>query len=168
MHMKTLMKKFLLGLLVVTMVLGTVGTSASAAAKKSYSKNDLRLLTTIIYCEAGNEPYKGKVAVGNVVLNRVKSKKFPNTVKGVIYQKGQFTPARSGRLDKALKKYDGKQKYGYGEKKQMEACKKAAKEALAGKHVVKKNTYFFTMYKSKKAIKKKYPKAVFIGGHYFR
>lgn len=166
--MKATMKKFIISLMIFTMTMGCFGVSASAATKKSYTNSELRLLTAIIYCEAGNESYKGKVAVGNVVLNRVRSSKFPKTVKGVIYQSGQFTPARSGSLSKALQKYDGKRSYGYGEKKQMADCKKAAKAAFNGTYVVSKSTYFFTMYSSKKAILKKYPKAVFIGGHYFR
>ncbi|MDO5519241.1 MAG: cell wall hydrolase [bacterium] len=167
--MKVTMKKVLICLMAFTVALSSLGVNASAASKKtSYSSADLKYLTAIIYCEAGNQSYKGKVAVADVIINRKKSKKFPNTFKGVIYQKGQFTPARSGSLAKALKKYEGKMKYGYGEKKQMEECKKAAKAALNGKFVVSKSTYFFTMYRSKSAIKKKYPKAVFIGDHYFR
>ncbi len=166
--MKATMKKVLICMMIVTVTLSSFGVNASAASKKSYTSNDLKLLTTIIYCEAGNQSYKGKVAVANVVLNRKKSKSFPNTIKGVIYQKGQFTPARSGKLATAIKKYEGKKKYGYGEKKQMAECKKAAKAALNGKYVISKKAYFFTTYRSKSAIKKKYPKAVFIGSHYFR
>ena len=77
--------------------------------KKKYSKADLRLMASIINCEAGSEPYQGKVAVGIVVMNRVSSKSFPNSIKGVIYQKGQFSPVRNGSLKKRLKQYDAKQ-----------------------------------------------------------
>lgn len=55
-------------------------------------------MASIINCEAGSEPYQGKVAVGIVVMNRVSSKSFPNSIKGVIYQKGQFSPVRNGSL----------------------------------------------------------------------
>ncbi len=49
-------------------------------------------------CEAWGEPYDGKLAVGSVIMNRVRSSYFPNTVSGVIYQGGQFSPVASGRL----------------------------------------------------------------------
>lgn len=57
------------------------------------------LLASIIFCEAGNQPYEGQVAVGAVVMNRVRSSAFPGTVEEVIYQSGQFTPALTGWLD---------------------------------------------------------------------
>lgn len=60
--------------------------------------SDAYLLGAIIECEAGSEPYEGKLAVGSVVMNRVKSSYFPNTISGVIYQGGQFSPVASGRL----------------------------------------------------------------------
>lgn len=60
--------------------------------------SDAYLLGAIIQCEADGEPYSGKLAVGSVVLNRVKSSYFPNSVSGVIYQGGQFSPVASGRL----------------------------------------------------------------------
>lgn len=60
--------------------------------------SDTYLLGAIIQCEAEGESYEGKLAVGSVVLNRVKSSYFPNTISGVIYQGGQFSPVASGRL----------------------------------------------------------------------
>lgn len=60
--------------------------------------SDAYLLGAIIQCEAGGESYDGKLAVGSVVLNRVKSSYFPNSISGVIYQDGQFSPVASGRL----------------------------------------------------------------------
>ncbi len=68
----------------------------------SFAEGDRRLLANLIYCEAGGEPYEGQVAVGSVVINRVLSSKYPDTVVGVIYQSGQFSPVASGRLDLAL------------------------------------------------------------------
>lgn len=68
----------------------------------SFAENDRYLLANLIYCEAGGEPYEGKVAVGSVVINRVLSGEFPDTVVGVIYQSRQFSPVGSGRLDLAL------------------------------------------------------------------
>ena len=76
--------------------------STDATAATSVSSSDLDLLASIIYCEAGNQTYEGQVAVGAVVMNRVKSVSYPNSISGVIYQSGQFTPASSGVLARAL------------------------------------------------------------------
>ena len=73
---------------------GSGGTSTAYPA----SAEDLELLACIIQCEAEGEPYIGKLAVGSVVLNRVASSSFPNTIMGVIYQSGQFSPVASGRM----------------------------------------------------------------------
>ena len=62
------------------------------------AQSDAYLLAAIIQCEARGEPYDGKLAVGSVIMNRVRSSYFPNTVSGVIYQGGQFSPVASGRL----------------------------------------------------------------------
>src|SRR5690606_8918568 len=62
------------------------------------SYEDLYLLAQIIHAEAKGEPYEGKLAVGNVIHNRVKSEQFPNSIKGVIFQKGQFQPVRNGSI----------------------------------------------------------------------
>lgn len=66
------------------------------------SADDVSLLAALIYCEAGNQSREGKVAVGAVVLHRVASGSFADSIRGVIYQSGQFTPAYSGALDSAL------------------------------------------------------------------
>ena len=71
------------------------------AAQKKASKR--KLMAAIIFCEAGNQPYDGKVAVGAVIMNRVKSGRFPNSIEGVIYQRGQFTPAMTGKLARVLR-----------------------------------------------------------------
>ena len=68
----------------------------------SFAEGDRYLLANLIYCEAGGESYAGQVAVGSVVMNRVLSSVYPNTVTGVIYQSGQFSPVASGRLALAL------------------------------------------------------------------
>lgn len=62
------------------------------------------LLAALIYCEAGNQPYEGQVAVGAVVMNRVRSGSYPNTISEVIYQSGQFGPAMTGWLDSVLRR----------------------------------------------------------------
>ena len=79
---------------------------------------DLRLMSSIINCEAGIEPYQGKLAVGIVVMNRIKSKSFPNTLRGVIYQRGQFSPVRNGSLNRRLSEYDS----GRIKSKQWKTC----------------------------------------------
>ncbi len=73
-------------------------TDAPAAT----GSDDTSLLAALIYCEAGNQSYDGMVAVGAVVMNRVNSASFPNSISEVIYQSGQFTPAYSGSLASAL------------------------------------------------------------------
>lgn len=71
-------------------------------AKKRQNADKVKLMAAIIFCEAGNQSYDGKVAVGAVIMNRVRSSRFPNTIEGVIYQRGQFTPAMTGKLDRVL------------------------------------------------------------------
>ncbi len=100
--------------------------------KASYTKSDLRLMASIINCEAGAEGYQGKLAVGIVVMNRVSSKAFPNTIKRVIYQKGQFSPVKNGALKKRLKQYDAR-KTG---SKQWKDCISAAKKVLKGQRTI--------------------------------
>lgn len=73
------------------------GTAAAAApAGPVRTAEELRLLAQMIHAEAGGEPYLGKVAVGAVVLNRIRSPHFPDTLRGVIFQPGQFCPIRIG------------------------------------------------------------------------
>ncbi len=75
--------------------------STIASASEYYNETDLYWLARIISAEARGEPFKGQIAVGNVVLNRVRSKEFPNTVKGVIFDRKygiQFSPVASGTI----------------------------------------------------------------------
>ena len=69
------------------------------AAVAQLQEADKELLASIIFCEAGNQPYEGQVAVGAVIMNRVKSAVYPNSVSEVVYQSGQFGPAMTGWLD---------------------------------------------------------------------
>ena len=73
-------------------------TSSSSSSSTSNSTN-LNLLAKLIYGEARGEPYTGQVAVGAVILNRVKSSKFPNTIAGVIYQSGAFDAVSDGQIN---------------------------------------------------------------------
>lgn len=143
--------------------------------KESYSKADLKLLACLIYTEAGNQSYKGKLAVGNVVMNRVKSNQFPNNIEDVVYQSAysrsygrriyQFSVASPsvGTLKKALSVY-GKRK-GAAEIKMEKECIKAAKAVLEGKDAFDgKNYLFFCRYSSSLASRRS---GVKLGAHYF-
>ncbi len=74
-------------------------SSGNAAGTNGYTSSEVYLLARCIYGEARGECYEGQVAVGAVVLNRVKSPSFPNTVSGVIYQKGAFTAVDDGQIN---------------------------------------------------------------------
>ena len=78
--------------------MGIFNSSYSSSSSSSNS-SDVNLLARIIYGEARGEPYSGQVAVGAVVLNRVKSSSFPNTISGVIYQSGAFDAVRDGQIN---------------------------------------------------------------------
>lgn len=75
---------------------------AAEEAARQAREADQRLLAALIFCEAGNQPYEGQVAVGAVVLNRVNSGVYPGSIREVIYQSGQFGPAMTGWLDQVL------------------------------------------------------------------
>ena len=163
-------KKVLLGLLVTLVLVLQVNPAVFAAAKKksaAYSKEDVKYLSCLIYTEAGNQPYKGKVAVGNVIMNRVSSKTFAhvNTIKEVIYDKkwsvqfGVTVGGKKSPMAKALKNYSTLKN-----KESMKSCIKAAKKALSGDSVVGSRLYF-TGYSKKLA--SKHPNYMKIGSHIF-
>ena len=79
--------------------LAAMGINSSSSSGGTASNSDLNLLAHLIYAEARGEPYKGQVAVGAVVLNRVKSSSFPNSVAGVIYQRGAFSVVDDGQIN---------------------------------------------------------------------
>lgn len=99
----------------------------------SFAEGDRYLLANLIYCEAGNQPYEGQVAVGAVVMNRVMSSVFPDTVIGVVYQNKQFSPVASGRLALAL-----------AEDHATAACYRAADAAMSGQTTVGNCLFFRT------------------------
>ncbi|MBQ7340180.1 MAG: spore cortex-lytic enzyme [Clostridia bacterium] len=96
--------------------LGMSSTSSSSGVTSNYSDADINLLARLIYGEARGEPYVGQVAVGAVVLNRIKSSSFPNTMSGVIYQKYAFTAVDDGQINLTPN----------------ETARKAAKDAMNG------------------------------------
>ena len=99
--------------------------------------NSEKLLAAIIYCEAGNQPYYGQLAVGLVITNRVRSSDFPSSIKDVVYAKDQFTPARNGALTNALENYSTV----------SSSAKKAAKKVLS---MYASNSYTITVKGKKK------------------
>lgn len=126
---------------------------ASQSAKRdisevSFAESDRYLLANLIYCEAGGEPYAGQLAVGAVVINRVLSSVYPDTITGVIYQRKQFSPVASGRLAIAL-----------NENKATAGCYQAADEAMSGVTNVGDCVYFRTPIEGLTGIS--------IGGHIF-
>lgn len=148
--------------------------------KPSYSKEDLRLLASLIYSEAGNQSYNGMLAVANTVINREKSNVFGHvdTIKEVIYDNKwcvQFSVTikdkKSGKsiLDKALECYDTGKFPGSNKdtkKESMQRATKAAKAALEGENNIGGYLCFRANNKYAASIKKKYDYKV-IGGHIF-
>ncbi|MBR4207823.1 MAG: cell wall hydrolase [Lachnospiraceae bacterium] len=114
----------------------------------TFEDGDRYLLANLIYCEAGGEPYEGQIAVGAVVINRVLSSRYPDTVTGVIYQHAQFSPVGSGRLSLAL-----------AENRATASCYNAADAAMSGRTNVGNCVYFRTIIPGLDGI--------FIGGHVF-
>lgn len=90
-----------------------------------------KLMASIIFCEAGNQSHEGQVAVGAVIMNRVRDGAFPDTVEEVVYQSGQFGPVATGWLDK-VRSTDG----------YTEAAMQAARDALAGANPIGNCLYF--------------------------
>lgn len=78
--------------------MGIMTSSTTSSSSSSYNSN-LNLLSRLIYGEARGEPYTGQVAVGAVVMNRVRSSSFPNTISGVIYQSGAFDVVKDGQIN---------------------------------------------------------------------
>lgn len=113
-----------------------------------FTEYDRKMIANIIYCEAGGEPYEGKLAVGAVVINRLLSSKYPDTVEGVITQPYQFSPVRSGRFALAM-----------AQDKANAACYRAADEAMSGMTNVGSCLYFRTPIEGLTGIR--------IGGHIF-
>ena len=114
----------------------------------TFEEGDRMLLANLIYCEAGGEPYSGQVAVGAVVINRVLSSRYPNTIVGVIYQNKQFSPVNDGHLALAL-----------ANDRATASCYQAADEAMRGVTNVGQCVYFRTPIPGINGIR--------IGGHVF-
>ena len=114
----------------------------------NFAEGDRYLLANLIYCEAGGESYAGQLGVGSVVINRVLSSVYPDSVVGVIYQGGQFSPVASGRLAAALAGGSA-----------TASCYQAADDAMSGNTNVGNCVYFRTPIEGLNGIR--------IGGHIF-
>lgn len=79
--------------------LAAMGIQTSNSSSSSGGSNDLNLLSKVVYSEARGEPYTGQVAVAAIVLNRVSSSSFPNSVSGVVYQAGAFDAVSDGQIN---------------------------------------------------------------------
>jgi N-acetylmuramoyl-L-alanine amidase len=98
------------------LTLKAMGIFSSTSTSSTHSQTDYALLARLISAEARGEPYTGQVAVGAVVLNRMRHPSFPDTMSGVIYQKGAFSCLTDGQFNQPV----------------AESCYKAAQDALNG------------------------------------
>lgn len=102
----------------------------TTAAVSNVSNSDLDLMAAIIECEAGGESYEGKIGVGAVILNRMRSSEFPNTLSEVIYQSGQFEPVWTGKLASVLSRGANAD------------CYAAARDVFAGANTIGERLFF--------------------------
>lgn len=134
---------------------GVVGTRTleklGITVKSSSTANDEELLARIISAEARGEPYSGQVAVGAVILNRVDHPSFPNTLAGVIYQKGAFTAVSDGQINMAA----------------TQSARQAAREALAGSDPTGGAIYYYNPAKATSRWIFSRPVVLSIGSHVF-
>jgi len=125
--------------------------SSNSSSGTSSSTSDLNLLSRLIYAEARGEPYTGQVAVGAVVLNRVKSSSFPNSIAGVIYQSGAFSVVNDGQINLTPNS----------------TAKKAAQDALNGWDPSYGSIYYFNPNTATNAWIWSRPHVITIGKHRF-
>ena len=131
--------------------LGLTLSDDSAAAVSGTQDKDVYLLAQCIHGEARGEPYKGQVAVGAVILNRVRSSQFPNSISGVIYQKGAFSVVSDGQIHMAPN----------------ESALKAARDALSGWDPTGGCLYYYNPKKTSNAWILSRPIMLTIGDHVF-
>lgn len=130
--------------------MGITSGSNSSSTSSSNSSN-LDLLSRLVYAEARGEPYKGQVAVAAVVLNRVASSSFPNTISGVIYQSGAFDVVADGQINLAAD----------------ETAKKAAQDAINGWDPTSGCIYYFNPATATSSWIWSRPQVLTIGNHIF-
>ena len=101
-NLKNIIKIIILFLIMIFIIIGIIllnKTNQNVSYAASSNASDIQLMARAINGEARGEPYEGQVAVGAVILNRVKSSQFPNTIAGVIYQSGAFTAVADGQIN---------------------------------------------------------------------
>lgn len=127
-----------------------IGISSSSSGA-SVSNADLELLARIISAEARGEPYIGQVAVGAVVLNRVESSSFPDSISGVVYQPGAFTAITDGQINEAV----------------TDSARRAARDALNGSDPTGGALYYYNPDKTSNRWIRSRPVITRIGQHLF-
>lgn len=125
---------------------------ASTSSKYTFTEEELDLFARLVRAESEDEPYKGQVAVASVVLNRLDSKEFPNTIREVIYQKKQFSPAMYGTINK----------------KATKSAKRAVQDAINGNGRLYEPLYFYAPKYVKSPFMETLETVTVIGGHVFK
>ena len=101
-YLKIILEIFLLVLSTICIFIVDKGDINNVSLAKTTSISDVQLMARAINGEARGEPYEGQVAVGAVILNRVKDSRFPNSISGVIYQPGAFTAVSDGQINASI------------------------------------------------------------------
>jgi len=101
-YLKIILAIFLLVLSTICIFIVDKGDINNVSLAKTTSTSDVQLMARAINGEARGEPYEGQVAVGAVILNRVKDSRFPNSISGVIYQPGAFTAVSDGQINASI------------------------------------------------------------------
>ena len=101
-YLKFIIAAILIMLSTICIFIVDKSSTNNVSKAKSTSTSDIQLMARAINGEARGEPYEGQVAVGAVILNRVKDSRFPNSISGVIYQPGAFTAVSDGQINAAI------------------------------------------------------------------
>lgn len=120
-----------------------VGDSGIVYGELNLTQQEMDMLTAMIYCESRGEPYEGQLAVGYVIMNRVRSTKFPNVLESVLRQGKQFEPAGSGRFDIVLTAYQ-ENIPGVISMSEWESCQRAAYVCVNSQSNVGESLFFRT------------------------
>ena len=131
--------------------MGIFNSPGNTSSGSSSNTNDVNLLARLIYGEARGEPYEGQVAVGAVVMNRVRNSSFPNSISGVIYQNGAFDVVRDGQINLTPN----------------DTAKKAARDAINGWDPSRGAIYYFNPATATNKWIWSRPHTVTIGSHRF-
>ena len=101
-YLKFIIATILIMLSTICIFIVDKSSTNNVSKAQSTSTSDIQLMARAINGEARGEPYEGQVAVGAVILNRVKDSRFPNSISGVIYQPGAFTAVSDGQINAAI------------------------------------------------------------------